>query len=63
MAGPTRPLAAFTTLPAERPNAPGIPQELREITIAASADHFRIRFIKDDHPHPGFRVKREKPAD
>jgi hypothetical protein len=45
MAGPTSPLAVFTTLPAERTNAPGIPQELRENTKAPTADHFRIRFI------------------
>ncbi len=62
MAGPTRPPAAFTTEPAERINAPGSPQELREATNAASADHFKIRFITDHHPHPGIRVKREKPV-
>ncbi|MEY3895455.1 MAG: hypothetical protein RLZZ214_974 [Verrucomicrobiota bacterium] len=62
MAGPTRPPAAFTRVPADRPNAPGIPHELREITNAASADHFKIRFITDHHPHPRIRVKREKPG-
>lgn len=59
MAGPTRPAALFTRVPAERPNAPGIPHELSENTSAARADHFRIRFIKRHHPHPGNGVKRE----
>lgn len=45
IAGPTALPAALTKPPAERPNAAGSPQELRENTRAASADHCKSRFI------------------